>query len=549
MEKILIIIKSFLRKYPVYIWSTIFFMILIPINDVYMSKLYGKLFESIQNNTFTMNQFAYILLIMSLIQIGYGIMDIIDSKQVPLFQQHCKELFIRNIFDRYKDNYKELLTGDLLSKILRSQHIITAWYSRISTYIIPHIFEFTFTALYFFWIDWVLGLSFVTLLGVFTFALILSPAKSNDTTTKSDKSLNNLHEEIDDLLSNYLTVYKEQKLDYELKRLKEYSNIFIKNYNIAIRNTMKYRILLIVILIVFLFTFIYRCFTLLKNKSMKKALFYSLVMMITHLIGNLIWMIDTVRDVMFDYGTIKNSEFLSESKPKQKQTLCKDFDNKDIILKVHDVYYKYPIQKSWVLNKINLDIREGERIGILGPIGSGKSTLLKIMLRLIKPTKGQLYLHGMCYSKMNTKTFYKHIGFMPQNCVLFNRSILENIKYDNTNVSEKEIMDVIDRFGLMRHFSNLEKGIHSPAGKNGMNLSGGQRQLVWFLKLFLKKPSIIIMDEPTASLDKKTKDLFIEIMDTLLKDKTIIIVTHDDYLMKYIDTSYRIMDGELVLIK
>ena len=111
--------------------------------------------------------------------------------------------------------------------------------------------------------------------------------------------------------------------------------------------------------------------------------------------------------------------------------------------------------------------------------------------------------------------------------------------YDNVELTEQEIMYTIKKYNLMKHF------------KNGLNigtdsLSGGQRQLVWFLRIYFKNPELIILDEPTASLDKETKDLFVYLMNTMLKDKTIVIITHDQYLLKFVT---RAEDIKLLEIK
>jgi ABC-type bacteriocin/lantibiotic exporter with double-glycine peptidase domain len=116
---------------------------------------------------------------------------------------------------------------------------------------------------------------------------------------------------------------------------------------------------------------------------------------------------------------------------------------------------------------------------------------------------------------------------MPQNCLLFKRTILENITYDNRNVSINEVMDVVRKYNLTKHFKN---GLDISSG----SLSGGQRQLVWLLRIYFKNPELIILDEPTASLDKETKDLLITLMNTMLKDKTIIIITHDQYMIDFV---------------
>lgn len=534
MTKVIIeIILEFLSENPVYILTTFLFMLLIPINDIYMSNLYGKLFESIQQNNFKMDHMQHILLVTTFIQIGYALMDLNDSKMIPLFQHKCKEIFLKNVFQDQKENFKELLTGDLLSKILRSQHVVTSWYSKLTTFIIPHVVEFLITAIYFWSIDKYLGISFMCLISLFVVVLYISPKTTNESSKKSDEALSNIHEDIDDILTNYLTVHKEDKLDVELNRLKQRNNIFIKAYNNTIKISLYYRLSLTFAMIAFLFTFTYRCFTLLKLNRMNKGLFFGLIMMITHLIGNFLWIIDSTRDIIFDYGTIKNSKFLKINEaPIIKVDYCDPLKqmNKVPVLKMQNVKFKYITQKMWALEDINLDIYSGENVLIVGEIGSGKTTLIKILLRLIRPTSGSIHLNGLCYKDFSIKSFYTKVGFMPQNCILFNRSILDNIKYDNENVTTETIKDTLEKFGIMKHFENLEKGINSLAGKNGMSLSGGQRQLVWFIKLYLKNPNIIIMDEPTASIDENTKELFKTIIKKFMKEKTVIIVTHDKSL-------------------
>lgn len=280
--------------------------------------------------------------------------------------------------------------------------------------------------------------------------------------------------------------------------------------------------------------------------------------MITHLIGNFLWIIDTSRDVIFDYGTIKNSQFLQKYVPKDPNTnplgnssqTCVSLvetPNGPVVpvLKMINVHFKYASQKRYALKDINVDIARGETILLVGEIGSGKTTLIKMLLRLLKPNEGNIYLNGVCYNTFSTKSFYKKIGFMPQNCILFNRSILDNIKYDNDTVSTNTIMDTLHKFGIMKHFENLEDGIRSSAGKNGMNLSGGQRQLIWFIKLYLKNPDIIIMDEPTASIDHATKDLFKTIINEFMIEKTIIIVTHDNELKDIADRIIKVKNQTL----
>lgn len=546
------IIKSFYKENPYYLVTTSLFIGLTPLNDIYLSRLYGNMFESVQTNSFKMEHFFKVLGVIIFLQIGYALMDLNDSKQIPLFQMKCKKIFIESIFKRNEENYKELLTGELQSKIIRSENVITSWFSKLGTFIIPHLFEFLFTFGYFFWIDPMLGISFGVLLTIFAYFIYNAPENASKTTMQSDKALGAIREQIDDILSNYLTIHKEDKLPDELKILEKKSSVFTNLYNKSVKKALSHRFILIFFLSVFLVIFVNISFRKLNDKSLSKSLFFSLIMMLGHFISNLIFLIDLGRDAIFDFGTIRNSEFLNEDYNKFNGNIKENCvsNTKKIslipVLEARNINFKYPDQTSWVLNDVNLKINKGDKLLITGEIGSGKSSLMKLFTRLMKPQKGHFLLNGQCYSEFNIKSFFKKVGVMPQNCVLFNRSILDNIRYGNENsITIVEVKALLHKFGIMKHFSKLRDGIHSSAGKNGSNLSGGQRQLIWFIKLYIKNPDIIFMDEPTASLDKITKDLFKEIMYKLLGDKTIVIISHDPYLLNFSNNTVVLEKGEI----
>jgi ABC-type bacteriocin/lantibiotic exporter with double-glycine peptidase domain len=128
--------------------------------------------------------------------------------------------------------------------------------------------------------------------------------------------------------------------------------------------------------------------------------------------------------------------------------------------------------------------------------------------------------------------FFKRFGYMTQNPVLFNRSILENIQFGNPDVSRKEIVDLLERFKLNDVFNKLDKGIDTPVGKNGSKISGGQKQIIWFLRIYLQNPDILLMDEPTASLSPESKETIWTLIKEGFKGKTIIMSSHDDFLIK-----------------
>lgn len=549
---LLTITYDFLKQHPFYIFTNLYFMAFIPLNDIYIPKLYGTLFESIHKDTFSMQKIIMILIVTAVVQLNTALMDINDARQIPLFQHTCKSFFLRRIFEYQKEQPKDLTNGDhMLSQIMRAQHIFTAWYSKLVTFVLPHIVEFAVTLLYFFYIDNRIGIAFSVLLLCCAWVMVYVPTQNSEMTVELDKSATQIHAEVNDIIGNYLSIHKENKIEYELTRLEGINNTYIHHYDKSVKTSSMYRIAITVALIAFIFYFTHRAYTLLVQKRMDKSQFFALIMMIGHLISNILWLNDASRDAMFDYGTLENSYFLRplENNMKPAMSTCKPMESysRVPVLQVKDLFFKYNTSNNWTLKNVNMSVHQGETALIIGEIGSGKSTLSKIILQLMKQDQGGVYLNSVCYDRIPLEEFYKHVGFMPQNCVLFNRSIIDNIQYDNEHVSEKVIVETLHAFGIMKHFSKLKQGLHTFAGVNGSSLSGGQRQLVWILKLYFKNSQLIIMDEPTASIDPKTKEIFIDIFNKILKDKTVIIITHDSALDVLADKTFEMRHSEIHL--
>eukprot|EP00959_Pyramimonas_sp_CCMP1952_P348831 7308531-Pyramimonas_sp.AAC.1 len=200
------------------------------------------------------------------------------------------------------------------------------------------------------------------------------------------------------------------------------------------------------------------------------------------------------RDMIFDWGLIKNSGFDNIDKMPVIQYDCKKPKlDQNAILEIRGIYFKFKSKNDYTLSNVNLKVMPRERLAITGHIGSGKSTLMRIILRLLYPEKGTITLKQRCIYDMGVKEYFKLVGFMPQNCLLFKRSIVENIMYDNVTVTEQDIQYTIKKYNLMKHFKNgLKIGTDS--------LSGGQRQLVWFLRIYFKNPELIILDDDILEL-------------------------------------------------
>ena len=525
---------DFLRKHPRFIWINSMFMLLIPLNEVYLSRLYGKLFDSIQSDNFDKSIFYSIVGLMAFLQIGFALWDYFNSSQSVRFQEFCKLLFVRKTFERYKRKGEEPVIGDTMSKIQKTQQILSDWFGKLFGFFIPIILQLVVTIGYFFVVDRWLGATLLITTFVFVAFMRNAPNTCNANNDRMDKSLTAIHERISDILVNYVSVYKERTLPRELGEVEDMYTEYGSLHKSTTSCTVRYRLALSTVIVVFLIAFVTRSYNILRMKKIQYAVFYSTMMIMTNMLSNMVYMINLYRDMVFDHIHINSSGILDELQM-QAYGKCEHKPRHDTFLEIRDVTYTYPGASKPMLKDATLHIRAKDRVALVGEIGTGKSTLLKVVQRLLVPQKGSVYLRRKCLFEYTIKELYMTIGFMPQNSQLFDRSVLENIQYESRDTKREDIMRVMKQFDIDKHFPN---GLDAPAS----GLSGGQKQLVWILRIYFKNCALIVLDEPTASLDVSSKDFFIGLMNTMLKDRTILVVTHDEYMAKACERVVNIQD-------
>ncbi|NBV29046.1 ATP-binding cassette domain-containing protein, partial [bacterium] len=175
---------------------------------------------------------------------------------------------------------------------------------------------------------------------------------------------------------------------------------------------------------------------------------------------------------------------------------------------------------------IDLEIKAGDRIGIVGANGSGKSTLIKMLLGLYRATEGNLLLDGMDIKQFNMTSLRRAIGYVPQDIHLVHGTLRENITMGCEYVTQQALLRATHDAGLMDFIGQHPKGLDMMIGERGETLSGGQRQAIALARALLNDPKILILDEPTSALDFQAESQFIENVQRILIDKTLIIVSH-----------------------
>jgi len=211
-----------------------------------------------------------------------------------------------------------------------------------------------------------------------------------------------------------------------------------------------------------------------------------------------------------------------------------------------DLYFSYKDQNIETLKNINLTIKKGEKVAILGKIGSGKSTLAKLIMNLYSPTKGSILIDHTDVRQIDPADLREAIGCVPQEAFLFMGSVKDNITIGEQYVTDEELIEVSKLAGVHEILGRHEAGYDLLVGERGEGLSGGERQSITLARALISNPEIVIMDEPTNSMDKQTESQFINRIKSIIENKSLIIITHKMALLELVDRVIIIDNGKII---
>ncbi|MBU0469727.1 MAG: ABC transporter ATP-binding protein/permease, partial [Candidatus Omnitrophica bacterium] len=205
-------------------------------------------------------------------------------------------------------------------------------------------------------------------------------------------------------------------------------------------------------------------------------------------------------------------------------------------------------QGNCVLKDINFSVKEGENIGIVGPSGAGKTTLMNLLIRFIDPQKGEIYIDGNNLKNLELGFYRRNLAIVLQDDYIFSGTIKDNICYGSFNASFEEIRKAAEIAQADEFINGLKDGYMTQVGDRGTLLSCGQRQRIAIARAILRKPSILILDEATSSLDAITENKIQEAVRQYMKDKTVLIVAHRFSSIMEADKIIVVDDGKIVEI-
>lgn len=216
-------------------------------------------------------------------------------------------------------------------------------------------------------------------------------------------------------------------------------------------------------------------------------------------------------------------------------------------LEFKDVTFQYQEnKKDELFENLNLSIKSGEKIGLVGHSGGGKSTLVKLILRLMDINGGQILIDGQDISKVRQRELRRHIAYVPQDPVMFHRSISDNIRYGKLSANEDEIAKAANDSHSSEFIKELPEKYETLIGERGVKLSGGQRQRVAIARAMLKNAPILLLDEATSALDSESEKYIQDALWKLMENKTAIVIAHRLSTIQRMDRIIVMENGEIV---
>lgn len=352
-----------------------------------------------------------------------------------------------------------------------------------------------------------------------------------------------------DNISNIFTIFSFATKNHELKRLnqsieQDFIPSTVKVYKFSFMLHAVAAVLYWIMLITLLFYMIH-----LRNTGEATNGDFVYVMGITFKLSMELWlMIHKMQDFMKNVGDFKSSfEIMKTAQDPSEQVERPAINISNASIAFEKVGFAYDGDRH-VFSDLSLNIKPGEKVGLVGVSGAGKSTFVSLLLKYFSPKQGRILIDGQDTAQCSTDSVRENIAVIPQDIMLFHRTIGENIGYGRINATKDEIIKAARMANIHDFIMSLPEQYDALVGERGVKLSGGQRQRIAIARAILKHAPILILDEATSSLDTETELLIQNSLNALLEDKqiTVIAIAHRLSTLKHMDRIIVLEHGKIV---
>jgi len=547
-----IFIFDFLRKHYL---SLFFYLFIIfsnfPLESVALPRVYGILFDKIktfknedlwdiQNNLTKMNfsgSVISVVIIWTIIIIAYGIKHHLESSLVPGYMNYIRKILYEHTINAFKEQYTDVKAGEYLSRMLELMRNAKDLFQYVIGGFVPYVISMLFSVAYLSYSDYNLGKILLTCLFIVCLICYYGGIYLIDKVGEREIYMNEVvNQGIQNSIDNLMNIYINNEADNDINKNKEVEDkgremmthiMFVQNVVITVSNA--------VVLFAY-FASLYVLYTYLKKSKVSTAKIIAYILILGNVLSDAFDITSGyIHNMIYKLGIIDSAKpFMDQIFINKKERTAKNVIKKgDIQFK--NIVFRYDKNSDEVLfDGLNLKLTGGTKIGVMGRSGSGKTTLMKMLVGLYKPEEGEILIDNVDINKMDIDYLRSQVNYVNQRTQLFEDTILYNMKYGN-DITDEEIIEKLKRYKLDEVFSDLPGGVKANAGLNGGNLSGGMQKITILMRGILKGGSIVILDEPLAGLDKKTIAKTIDMVLAETQNKTLIVITHDNTILPYMD--------------
>lgn len=462
----------------------------------------------------------------------------IEASITPKYLQYIRALFFEGTVSLHDSgDFKDIKSGEYIARIMELSRNSRDAFQYAFSKIFPEVTVSILIIIYIYFLSPTVGgvlltqVFFSSLIMYFYGGVLLDLVMKKETFFLEEIS-ENLTNNFNNLMNVFINNESDKTVNTNInleKKNQELTTELMNAENKAILSTQ----LLTVLAYSFSLYYLY-------NSLKKKEITTSSVISIILLLGNyLSYIMDlnygAVHNVIYRMGIV-----LASKKQLEEIFNAIETDKKDAVftgnnINFKNISYKYDdTQEEWLFKDFNLNIKNNEKIGIVGRSGSGKTTLVKMLIKLHQPKEGHIEIDNQKISKLSKGSIRKYVNYVNQKTNLFDDSLMYNFKYGNDK-ADKEIIELLKKYKLDEVFSELSDGYDTNVGINGGNLSLGMQKVTTIIRGISKECGVIIFDEPLAGLDKNTRSKIMRMIVKECKEKTVIVITHDQEILPYMD--------------
>lgn len=548
------LVFTFLRQYPHVTVALVLLMALRPAQEIGLPVLYGHVITALQRTTDRGRMTATVAVAVVATAGVYAasvVRDAIHDWLQPALQCFLRAELMQRIVGGGTHG-GSLSTAETVYILDTAPDLIGVWFRYCADYLVPYVGTLVVAAVVFLRFDVPLGGAFIALVGVlFVVFFYHAPQDCMGHAGAHAQRMGDLRDHIEDVVRNLEAVLSNRHTtDEAIRTMGDHAHHF-DAYGRTARCARGHRAVLLVCNLALLAVAFARCAHLVSTGRRPPERCVAMLLVVLSVANGLMWFADAINADVLDVGRLVWCERLlrqSDDEHRWQQqhrrrrrhppgTRAAPPAADESPLGLVDVTFAYrrlvtaaggaPV----LLRDFTLVVRRGERLALTGPVGCGKTTVLRLLLGMYTPDRGDAYFQGKWYTDWDSLwSIRRCLGYVPQQPVLRDQTLLENALYGHAHPDDADVRRRAT--DLLREMGFAEDRLHRRVGKGGATLSGGQRQLVWCVRVFLQDPEVVLMDEPTASLDDDATTNLLDILDRLMVGRTVVFVSHDARLLK-----------------